>query len=92
MAKKKQRAHQVSKGEHSSVARWKVNAARRERSPMERLLYKQRAWKKGQNPWLTIANPNDKETNKRFIRVRANSHWGNPNAKPRTKETRNDVS
>ena len=56
---------------------------------MQALLYKQQAWRKGQNPWLTIQNPNDKETNKRMIRVRANEHWGNPNAKPRLmKETK----
>lgn len=36
------------------------------------------AWEKGQNPWLTIGNPNKEETSKRFIRVRANDHWGNP--------------
>lgn len=83
MAKKKQRAHQVSKGERRSVALWKTKVCRRERDPMLALLYKQQAWKKGQNPWLTIQNPNDKETNKRMIRVRANDHWGNPNAKPR---------
>ena len=43
------------------------------------------AWRKGTNPWLTVSNSNKKETNKRFIRVRANDRWGNPNAKPRLK-------
>jgi hypothetical protein len=39
------------------------------------------AWKKMQNPWLTIENPNPKETNKRFIKVQANQYWGNPRPK-----------
>ena len=36
------------------------------------------SWEKGQNPWITIANPSTQETNKPFIRVRTESLWGNP--------------
>ena len=31
-----------------------------------------------QNPWLTIENPSKEQTNRKFIRVRANDYWGNP--------------
>jgi hypothetical protein len=33
------------------------------------------AWKKGQNPWITVTNPNSLETNRRFIKVRARQEW-----------------
>ena len=33
-------------------------------------------WKAGKNPWLTIKNPNDKNTRARYVRIRANDHWG----------------
>lgn len=36
-----------------------------------------KAWAKGLNPWLTIANPK-KGTNRPFFKVRANDEWGHP--------------
>jgi hypothetical protein len=36
------------------------------------------AYLKGRNPWLTVPNPNTNETNKKFIRVKAEDLWGNP--------------
>jgi hypothetical protein len=45
---------------------------RSSRTNAEKLAAKQAAWLKGGNPWVTIANPNREETNKRFIRVRMN--------------------
>ena len=36
------------------------------------------SWKNLQNPWLTIENPSKEQTNRKFIRVRANDYWGNP--------------
>jgi len=45
------------------------------------------AWKSEKNPWLTVPNPNKKETNKRFIRVRANDYWGRPNRYVKYKES-----
>lgn len=76
MAKKKQRAHQVSKGEGSNVSKSLINAVRREMSGAEKMVNKVKAWRKGQNPWITIDNPNPNETNKRRIRVKANSYFG----------------
>jgi hypothetical protein len=47
--------------------------------PGQKMLNKQKAWLKGQNPWITIENPNREQTNKRFIRVRMNdTSLGNP--------------
>lgn len=79
MAKrKKQREHQVSKGSGKSVNPSITKAVKRDRSPLLVLCQKSAAWKKMQNPWLTIPNPNPNETAKRFIRVRANDLWGDP--------------
>ena len=82
MGKKKSRAHQVSKGERKSVDP-KVAAATRkmrdEQQPFRRILDQQAAWKKGKNVVLTIANPDSKATNKKFIKVPAWQVWGNPN-------------
>lgn len=69
MATKKKRAHKVSKGERRSVVTSVV------RSFVDRQLDLLSAWKKGQNPWLTVETP---EKNRPFVRVRANKHWGDP--------------
>lgn len=37
-----------------------------------RALNIQRAYFKGQNPWITLPNPNKENTKERMIRVRAN--------------------
>jgi len=37
-----------------------------------------KAWRRLENPWITIPNPNTKETNKRHIRVRTNDLFGDP--------------
>jgi len=36
----------------------------------QKMLNKQRAFMKGSNPWVTLANPNKAETNKPFIKIR----------------------
>jgi len=80
MGKKKQRAHQVSKGERDSVARSTVKAMRREYMQSSARLDNQlAAFMKGKNVMLTIPNPNKNETNKRMIRVPAREVWrGSP--------------
>lgn len=35
------------------------------------------AWKRGQNPWIVVSNPNTNEKHKPFVRVKANDLWGN---------------
>ena len=43
-----------------------------------RLMNQRDAWKQGRNVVLTVPNPNDKETNKPFIRKSAREVWGDP--------------
>tara|TARA_B100000282_G_C31372158_1_gene327242 strand:- start:78 stop:350 length:273 start_codon:yes stop_codon:yes gene_type:complete len=79
MAKrKKSRAHQVSKGERSNVNKKVCNAMRSDISMLQRTINQREAWMRGKNVMVTIPNPNDKETNKRFIRVNAKDIWGSP--------------
>ena len=76
MGKKKQRAHQVSKGERNSVARSTTKALRREYMQSGARSQNQlSAFLRGKNVMLTIPNPNTNETNKRFIRVPAREVW-----------------
>jgi hypothetical protein len=79
MAKrKKQRAQQVSKGQGSNVNKKLLNALRNDTTLLQAASNKRDAWLRGKNVMLTIPNPNDKETNKRFIRVNAKDVWGSP--------------
>ena len=76
MGKKKQRAHQVSKGQRDSVARSTVKAIRRDyMQSSDRLDNQLAAFLRGKNVMLTIPNPNKNETNKRMIRVPAAEVW-----------------
>lgn len=78
MGSKSKGKHYTSKGERNSVNKTVLNSIRRERDPAEKWINIQKAWLKGQNPWITVANPNKEETKKKFIRVRANDVLGNP--------------
>lgn len=62
----------TSKGVHSNVSRTTLRMMRSAKTEGQKLDDKQAAWLKGGNPWVTIANPNKEQTNKRFIRVRMN--------------------
>ena len=75
MGKKRTRKTQVSKGQRNSISRWVINAVRRDKSEGEKALNKIRAWRAGKNPWITVPGPS---SNMRFIKVRANSLYGNP--------------
>lgn len=83
MAKKKQRAKYVSKGERPPITRKVLNAYRRDRfTELEVAINKLDQWKAGKNPWITIPNPNTSETNKPFIRIRANEYYGDFRQQP----------
>jgi len=71
----------TSKGIHSSVSRGITQAVRADRTRLEKLEFIHDAWKKLQNPWVTIENPDKNATNRRHIKVRANDLWGNPKIK-----------
>ena len=78
MGKKRQRAHQVSKGERKPQnPRWSKEARREWVGSTAQMIAKVEAFKKGRNVVLTIANPNKSETNKPFIRVNAKDVWRN---------------
>ena len=79
MAKRKSSNEKyTSKGQHSNVSSGTRTAMRKSVSQADRLLNLKKAWRKGLNPWITISNPNKAETNRKFIRVRTNEHWGDP--------------
>jgi hypothetical protein len=78
MGKKRHRKKLVSKGLRSKVAKSTIRALAASRDFLWKLSNKTAAWKKFQNPWITIENPDKSATNRRFIRVRANELWGNP--------------
>lgn len=66
MANKASGKTYTSKGERvSSVKTGAVQGAAKR-------LAAQAAWKSGENPWVTIENPNKAETDKKMIRVRYN--------------------
>jgi hypothetical protein len=66
----------ISQGIHRNVNKKTLNAMRADRTAADKLINIQKAWLKGKNPWMTIANPNKEQTNKRFIRVRMNDMMG----------------
>lgn len=75
MGKKRSRKTKVSKGVHSNVASSTLKALRRDVPEATRALHKIQAWRKGKNPWITVPGP---QSNMRFVKVRANSLYGNP--------------
>ena len=78
MGKKKQRAHQVSKGQRKSQnPRWTKEARREWIGSTAQMQAKVEAFRRGKNVVLTVANPNKNETNKPFIRVNAKDVWRN---------------
>jgi hypothetical protein len=74
MGKKRTRSSVTSKGERRNIVNG-VKEVRQARSEFEKVNNKLQAWRKGQNPWITVPGPS---SNMRFIRVRANSIWGDP--------------
>ena len=71
MGKKKSRASQTSKGQRRNV----VAGLSDDRTELQRVNDKMKAFQKGKNVMLTIPNPVKSETNKPFIRVPAKQEW-----------------
>lgn len=80
MSAPKTKTKYVSKGERRSIARDVCKAVKRDRSVIDYWMIKQRAWLKGQNPWIVVPNGNTSDTRARFVRVRAETEWGDPKA------------
>lgn len=76
--KKLRKNYSGSKKIHSSVNNVMGMAVRGGRSAIEKHGLIVDAWFAGKNPWVTIPNPSKEATNKRFIRVRAETYFGNP--------------
>jgi hypothetical protein len=74
MGKKRTRKTVVSKGQRRNIVAG-VKEVRQDRSEGVTAYNKLVAWKKGQNPWITVPGT---QTNMRFIKVKANTVWGNP--------------
>jgi len=77
MGKKKIRSTKTSSGAHSNVSRSTLKLVASTKCPIEKALNVVKAWKQGKNPWITVKNT-DGSTNRLFIKVRANSIYGNP--------------
>ncbi len=78
MGKKRIRKTVTSKGKHSSINRALATKVRASLNAVNGYGNLIDSWKKLQNPWLTVENPSKEQTNRKFIRVRANDYWGNP--------------
>jgi len=68
----------VSKGERRSISKDTAKAVKRDRTVIEKWQIKQKAWLKGLNPWIVVPNGNTSDTRARFVRVRAETEWGDP--------------
>jgi hypothetical protein len=78
MSGPKTKSSYTSKSERRSISKTFSKAVKRDRTYLDKLIMKQKAWAKGQNPWLSVPNVNTAETAKKFIRVRSNTEWGDP--------------
>jgi hypothetical protein len=77
MSAPKTSAKYTSKGERQAN-RQISKAVKRDRTAIDKWVIKQKAWLKGQNPWLSVPNDNTADTRARFVRVRADTYWGDP--------------
>jgi len=77
----KTRKKYTSKGIHSTVSRGICQSIRADRTYLQKLENISIAWKQLKNPWITIPNPDKSATNRRFIKVKTNTYWGNPKPK-----------
>ena len=78
MAKKASGKTYVSKGERNNVKSSTLSAIRRDAYESDDIINIQKAWLKGQNPWVTYDNPNKENTKQRKVKARANELWGHP--------------
>lgn len=76
MGKKRIRKVYTSKGIHSAVSNATTRAVRLVKPAFDKALDVVKAWKIGKNPWVTIKNPDARQTNMPFIKVRANTYYG----------------
>ena len=85
MGKKRCRTKYTSKGIHSNVSKSIIKLVARQTDEAQKLMNLYNAWKKGQNPWITVENPQH-GTNRPFSRVRTNDTWGDPKRRAKNAE------
>jgi hypothetical protein len=78
MSGTKTKTKYVSKGERRSIASDICKAVKRDRTVVENWRIKQKAWLQGRNPWISVPNGNTSDTRARYVRVRADTEWGDP--------------
>lgn len=78
MSGPKTKTKYVSKGERRAIAKDVCKAVKRERSVIDHWVIKQKAWLAGKNPWISVPNGNTSDTRARYVRVRAETEWGDP--------------
>lgn len=77
MGKKvRSRTKKTSSGQRPSISSSTIRLVREGRSDADRFLNKLKAWRSGKKGWVTIANPNHHETDKPFIKVSFDHHFG----------------
>lgn len=74
MGKKRTRSASTSKGERRNIVAG-LKEVRQSVSYIDKMLNKLEAWRKGKNPWITVAGTSTKEP---YKRVAANALWGDP--------------
>lgn len=72
MSQKKKKDSKASKGERRSINSSTVSSLRKERKPIDIIMNKVDAWKRGKNPWIVASTRTGTQT------VRANQVWGDP--------------
>jgi hypothetical protein len=91
MGKKKHRKAYTSKGQRPNISAKVLKLVENSMSELDKALIKVRSWKKGQNLWITIMNPSG-QTNKRFIKVKSNSLWGDPNKRKQSEDKESEYN
>ena len=76
MGKVRTRTKKTSKGQRPSISRSTVRAVKETKTEVDKLLNKVEAWKRGKKGFVTIANPNPSETDKKFIKVSFERYFG----------------
>lgn len=71
-----------SLGMFKNVSKKWTKGLKRDRCPGEKIDNQWKAFIAGKRVMLTVKNPNKNETNKPFIRVKANHYWKLPTHKP----------
>lgn len=68
----------ISKGERVSINPSVTKAVRNDRTAVEKMLNKQKAWKAGRKVNLLVPNLGADAKKHPFIKVKANEVWGDP--------------